>query len=66
MTTQRDYIDDCFDGDTSKAVDWEQRCLSIGIEFMPEYVRAVKDKRRKPDSRYWAWLIDQFESFNQI
>lgn len=59
--TKRDYIDDCFRGDVARAVEWEERALSIGTEFLPEYVRVVRDKEREPDSRYWAWLTDQFE-----
>lgn len=59
MITRVDYVHDCFSGDYSQAIDFENSVLSVGTEFLPEYVRVVRDREREPDSRYWSWLIDQ-------
>lgn len=63
MMTRRDFID-YFDT-TSDAMDFEQCCLSIGDEFLPEYVRTVRVGEKQPDSRYWSWLIDQWLSMER-
>lgn len=56
--TRGDYVEyfDCL----ADAVAFEEQCLSIGTDLLPEYIRVVRDKEREPDSRYWTWLIDQW------
>lgn len=48
-------------GTTAAAVEFENRALSIGNEFLPEHARRVRDGD-EPSPEYWAWLSEQFLS----
>lgn len=45
MMTRLDYIDTV--GSINAAIEFEEAALAIGAEFMPEYVRAVRDKEKQ-------------------
>lgn len=64
MMTRADYIEEC--GSLDAAVQFEEQALAIGTEFLPLYVRENKGKMHIADSRYWSWLIDQWQASDKV
>jgi hypothetical protein len=62
MITKRDYIDDCFQGDELDAMEYISAIISKDPSNLPLYVSEVVKGNKMPDSRYWQWMIEQYNS----
>ena len=43
----------------NEAVSHENACLSVGDDFLPGFVIAVRDQEAVPSELYWKWLSSQ-------
>lgn len=53
------YVDFCRENDVNP-IEWEDRTLQVGVEFLPAHARRVR-KGGKASAAYWRWLADQLE-----
>ena len=60
MMTRLDFFETV--GSQAQAIEFENEVLqALPQELTPLFISRVTKEGKEPDSRYWDWLIGQFE-----